>query len=174
MEKQVPSTTVVVNQVATRGPNKTRDEFIELRNISVVPHTIGNWQLVACNPDGSEVLLATIPAGTVMARKGQVGQFFLVANADGYSAAIPPDLTYSGVEIQDLGGVRLRDHAGARIDGVGFTNGLACTETARALAQVEADDPKALANSRDVASADTDVNQIDFRQLPRHPRNRFS
>lgn len=172
----MPSTSVVVNQLASRGPNGISDEFIELRNISDVDQDISGWKLEACNTDGTETLLTTMPANTVLEPKGQVGQFFLVANSDGYSAATAADRTYSMKDIQDAGGVRLLNNQApaAEIDAVGFTDGLDCTETAAAQLQVPATDPAALANARNIVSTDTDVNQIDFRQLPRSPHSRFS
>lgn len=169
----MPSTSVVINQVATRDAAGALDEFIELRTVSGAQN-IGNWTLRACPAlGGPEVVLTTIPAGTQMKANGLVGQFFLVANGDasGYSGTPSADRTYSGVAIDDLGGVVLRDSTGAFVDGVGFTDGLSCTETAKALAQLVAEDPLNLANARNVLSTDTDVNAIDFRKLPRNPRN---
>lgn len=109
--------------------------------------SIGNWQLEACNTDGSEVLLTTIPAGTVLQPKGQVGQCFLVANCDGYSGATPADLCYSGASIHDLGGVKLLNGVGTEIDAVGFTDGLDCTETCPAMPQTAAENPVAVQQS---------------------------
>lgn len=182
----MPSLTVVINEVATRGPGgagkpRVLDEFIELRNISSGTQNIGGWRLEACPANGAPpVLLATINAGTVMQPKGAAsGQFYLVANLDGYTGATAADQTYTGVSIEDLGGVRLVNptqpvEALQEVDAVGFSLGLDCTEVAPAEAQTEAEDPQALASSRDVDSTDTDVNAIDFRKLPRSPRNRFS
>lgn len=174
---KVPSTSVVINEVCTRGPGGTLDEFVELRNISAVAQNVGGWRLVVCNAIGTAVLLVTLPPNTVMQPKGQVGQCFLVANCAGYGGATPPDLCYFG-DIQDLGGVKLLNPnlppLLQKVDAVGFTLGLQCTETCPAEAQTAAEDPQGLCNSRDVDSTDTDLNCVDFRKLPRSPCNRFS
>jgi hypothetical protein len=89
------------------------------------------------------------------------GSFLLFASA-GYSRATIPDVIYSG-NVQSRGGVMLRNRTGARVDAVGFSRGIACTETA----------PASLSQSvLRLDCQDTDVNAIDFVPIvPALPRN---
>ena len=48
------SSTVVISEFRTRGPNGGNDEFIELYNLSTSPVNIGGWRIRgSCSPGSS-------------------------------------------------------------------------------------------------------------------------
>jgi hypothetical protein len=175
--QQAPSTTVLVSQVSTQGPAGIMDEFIELQNVQSTPINISGYSVWACSATGQQVLLATIPVGTVLqgteAQPGaETGRFYLLANVN-YSRAVPPDQSYTG-DVQRQGGVLLRaapspsNPLGARVDSVGFSRFNPCTETAPAPAQTGFADQSVIR----FAGVDTNVNAFDFTLIaPSFPRN---
>jgi predicted extracellular nuclease len=108
------SSTVVISQVAFRGPTGGNDELIQLHNVSVTAQDIGGWSIWGSSQTGSASVRATVPQGTSL----PAGQTFLFTNRLGYSGTVPGDVTYS-TGISDSGGVQLRDAAGQVIDAVG-------------------------------------------------------
>ncbi len=112
------STTVVLSQVAFRGPNGGNDELIQLRNVSTTAQDISGWQISGTNSAGTNSIRASVPAGVSL----PAGKAFLFTNtaASGYSGTVPGDVTYS-TGITDTGGVQLRNAAGAVIDAVGHS-----------------------------------------------------
>jgi hypothetical protein len=92
------------------------------------------------------------------------GSFLLFAGS-GYIRTIVPDVSYDG-DIQRRGGVMLRAPTGARVDAVGFSPGIACTETAPAPGPLPGQAVLRL------GCQDTDVNAFDFVLVaPPFPRN---
>jgi hypothetical protein len=174
-----PSTTVQISQVSTQGPGGSLDEFVELHNVQASPLDISGYTVWSCPQSGPQILLATIPQGTILQGTTPdptvtTGQYYLLANAGGYNRATPPDQLYSG-DIQRLGGVQLRGASsslnpqGARLDSVGFSVGNLCTETAPAPAQsispIDQSDVR-------LGMIDTNVNAFDFALVsPAFPRN---
>ncbi len=174
-----PSNSVQISQVATQGQGGSLDEFVELQNVQATPLDISGYTVWACSQSGQQILLATIPQGTIL--QGTIpnpqvntGRYYLLANATGYNRATPPDQLYSG-DIQRLGGVLLRgtpnqlNPQGARIDSVGFSVSSSCTENAPAPAQ-----SNIFIDQSDVrlGMIDTNVNAFDFALVsPAFPRN---
>src|SRR5688500_1460347 len=84
------SAQVVISEFRTRGPAGGNDEFVELRNTSAAPVTIGGWTLQGCaDGSGNPSSRATVTAGVTLA----VGQSYLLTNnaASGYSGSVPGD-----------------------------------------------------------------------------------
>src|SRR5262249_41769753 len=174
-----PSTNVQISQVSTQGLGGSLDEFVELQNVQASPLDISGYTVYACSQSGQQILLATIPQGTILqgttpSPEVNTGRYYLLANAVGYNRVTPPDQLYTG-DIQRLGGVLLRgtpnllNPQGARIDSVGFAVGNACTETAPAPAQsiifIDQSDVR-------LGMIDTNVNTFDFTLVsPAFPRN---
>lgn len=178
----MPSTTVMINEIATRGPGDALaappkpaalDEFVELRNVSASSQPIGGWKLlVVQNLTGATQEVVTIPAGTSLTS----GARYLIANSLGYTGTAAPNQTYAAVDIPDDAGVRLVNAAGATIDQVGFQAAAinAATETTPANPQTSATDPFNRSNMRLVCgtgaeSVDTDNNGVDFLLRTRTP-----
>lgn len=175
-----PASDLVISQVSTQGPGGVTDEFVEIHNLGEMSMDISNFTVWSCTNSGQQIMLATVPAGTILSgsedQQPEVGQFYLLA-AQGYERITPPDQTYNG-NIARTGGVLLRSAprtgtpAGARIDSVGFSSANPCTETAAAPAQsVDFTDQAALR----VNDRDTNNNAFDFRRVtPAMPRNSSS
>src|SRR5579859_1449643 len=69
------SQTVVVNEVATTGPNGQLDEFVEIRNNSTNPIDLSQWQVRIYNAANQAISTIEIPEGIVLSPKANVGQF---------------------------------------------------------------------------------------------------
>jgi predicted extracellular nuclease len=118
------STTVVLSQVAFRGPTGGNDELIQLRNVSATAQDISGWQLEGSNVGGTSVSArATVPPNTVL----PAGKTYLFTNdhpgattAQGgsYSGGVLGDQSYT-VGFSENGGVQLRNATGQVIDAVG-------------------------------------------------------
>ncbi|HSE30226.1 MAG TPA: lamin tail domain-containing protein [Pyrinomonadaceae bacterium] len=153
------STTVVIGEFRTRGPNGGNDEFIELYNLSSSPVSIGGWRLRGSSATGSIGNRATITAGVTL----QPGCHYLVTNSAGYSGAVAGDQSYT-TGIADTGGIALAQPDGTIVDQVGLSNGSAFKEGAVLAALTTSADrsyerkPGGSAGS----GVDTDVNSNDF------------
>ncbi len=117
------STTVVIGEFRTRGPNGGNDEFIELYNLSGSPVDIGGWKVNGSDASGTTGTRATIPSGTIL----QPYQHYLLTNSLGYSGSTSGDQTYS-TGITDDGGIALLDASNTIIDQVGMSAGSAYKE----------------------------------------------
>jgi hypothetical protein len=160
---------VAISQVSTRGPVGLTDQYIEIHNQSQLSVDISGWSIDVCSATNQVTDLVDFPAGTVLAPENQQGEYYLVANALGYSRATTPDLTYTGT-VPLNGGVKLVDMANVTHDSVGFVANNACTSGSPATAQRVSDDQ---ANLR---VAETGYNAVDFRLYgePTFQRNQFS
>ncbi|RZU53976.1 lamin tail-like protein [Krasilnikovia cinnamomea] len=175
-----PASNMVISQVSTQGPGGVTDEFVELHNTGPQSMDISNFSVWACSNSGQHILLATVPAGTILSgteeQQPETGQYYLLA-AQGYERLTPPDQTYNG-NIARTGGVLLRgtpnieNPMGARVDSVGFSATNICTETAPAPAQTTNFSDQSVLR---VADQDTNNNAFDFRRVaPAMPRNSSS
>src|SRR5260221_6574054 len=119
------SSTVLISEFRTRGPNGANDEFVELFNASNASVNIGGFTVMASDSSGGTGLVKQIPAGTVMLSR----HFYLLANngTQGYSGSTAPNLTYTQ-GIPDTGGIALLNAGSALIDAVGMSAGSAYKE----------------------------------------------
>ncbi|HEX4476265.1 MAG TPA: lamin tail domain-containing protein, partial [Polyangiaceae bacterium] len=119
------SSTIVISEFRTRGPNGMNDEFIELHNKSSAAVNIAGWQVMLSNDLGQTTLAATIGSGVTI----PAARFYLLANkaAQGYSGSVAPDATYTS-PIADDGGIALFDENSAIVDQVGMSTGSAYFE----------------------------------------------
>jgi hypothetical protein len=153
---------VRVNEVATGTAGSATDEFVELVNPGSVAADVGGFRLVYRSGAGTtDVLLATIPAGTTI----PAGGFYLFGGS-GYAGANRADQSFSAALAATAGGVGLRSAEGELVDSVGYgtaTNALVEGHPAPA--------PPATASpgSSDVRlpdGHDTDDNAADFTVSP--------
>ena len=126
---------LTISEFRLRGPAGATDEFIEIYNYQLTPHTVaaasGTGYGVAAS-DG--VTRCTIPNGTVIPARGH----FLCVNASGYSLGSVPtgssttasgDASYT-LDIPDNAGIALFDNnsgggsytSASRVDAVGATS----------------------------------------------------
>jgi len=168
------SSSIVIGQFRTRGPNGGSDEFIELYNLSSSAVDIGGWLVDGSNSSGTRSTRAIISPGTVPSP----GCHYLLTNSNPtggpYSGSVPGDQTY-GVGITDDGGIAIKRPDGSVADEVGMSGGSAFKEGAP-LAPLTSNSnvsyerrPGGQAGN----GQDTDNNSLDFRLIsPSNPRNR--
>lgn len=105
-----------VNELSTGTTGAATDEFVELVNAGTAPVDMGGYRLVYRSGSGtSDVLLATIPAGTTIAP----GAFYLFGGS-GYAGSKPADQSFSAALAATAGGVGIRDAAGELVDSIGY------------------------------------------------------
>ena len=123
------STTIVISEFRTRGPNGAADEFIEIFNLSQNAISIGGWVIAGSNSSGTTSTRATVSAGTSLSP----GCRYLFANSSTsggpYSGSTPGDQTYAS-GITDDGGIALCTASGCAtiVDQVGMSAGSAYKE----------------------------------------------
>lgn len=119
------STTVVISEFRTHGPNGANDELIELYNLSSSAVSIAGWKVKGSSNAGGVSTRATIATGTTLG----AGCHYLLTNtaASGYSGAVSGDQSYS-VGISDDGGIALTLADETVVDQVGMSAGSAFKE----------------------------------------------
>jgi lamin tail-like protein/collagen triple helix repeat protein len=149
---------LVINEFSTGVRNASANEFVELVNGGAAPTDAAGYKLVYRSANGgSDVVLATIPAGTTIA----AGGFYLFAGS-GYTGLAPANQMFSTGLASTGGGLGVRDPSGDLVDSVGYgstTNAFVETSAAPA--------PPTTANpgSSDVRlpdGHDTNDNSADF------------
>ena len=108
---------IKLNEFRTGVTGGATDSFVELYNASTssTPIDISNWT-IAYTPTGSDtVTLATIPAGTTLAR----GSFYLLTGP-GYTGAATPNQTYVATLSATAGALALQDATGVLTDGLNY------------------------------------------------------
>ncbi|MGW3965122.1 lamin tail domain-containing protein [Amycolatopsis sp. NPDC005003] len=169
------SSSVVINEVSTRGPNGATDEFIEIRNISSRAQDLTGYTIRVYGPGNAVLDTITLPAGMVLQPKGNPGQF-VVLTGQNFSGTVSDQTNVvpfflAGAEgIPANGGVAVFSQTGTKVDGVAF-NAAASTprEGQAALPETAATEQLAAASARDILSTDTDNNRLDFSLHQRTP-----
>lgn len=121
-----PSTSVVISEFRTRGPNGGNDEFVELYNKSDAAIDISGWKIKGSNNTGSVSTRVTVSANTSL----PAHKHFLVTNVNasfGYSGTRAGNQTYT-LGIADNGGIALTRPDDTIIDQVGMSSGSAFKE----------------------------------------------
>lgn len=142
---------VRINELRTNTGSRTKDGFLELRNVSDGPVDVSGWRFVGCSATQQTGERATIPAGTSL----DPGEHYLFTNTN-FAGDIEGDRSYDTGLATD-GGARLFDAQGRLIDGVGHTANQPCTETAPVAVP-----PADQSVTRDAQGADTNDNSADF------------
>ncbi|ALG10200.1 lamin tail domain-containing protein [Kibdelosporangium phytohabitans] len=169
------SSTVVVNEVSTRGPANALDEFIELRNITSQPQDISGWQIRIYGPNNFVVDTITVFEGTVLSPRDNLGQF-LVVQGTNLTAPITDNTNVqlytpsSTVGVPSNGGVAIFNQSGVKVDGISFANPVTTPREGQpAVQQTPAMDQLEPSSARDILSTDTDNNRVDFTLHKRTP-----
>jgi hypothetical protein len=169
------SSSVVVNEVSTRGPNGATDEFIEIRNVSNRQQDLTGYTIRVYGPSNNVVDTIALPAGMVLQPKGNPGQF-VVLTGQNFSGTISDQTNVvpfflGGFEgIPANGGVAVFSQTGTKIDGVAFSASAATPrEGQAALPETAASEQLAAGSARDIMSTDTDNNRVDFSLHQRTP-----
>ncbi len=149
---------VRVNEFSTGTTASATDEFVELFNAGASAADLGGYKLVYRSGAGtSDVALATIPAGTMLAP----GAFYLFGGS-GYAGAKPADQAFSTGLAGTAGGIGARDAAAKLVDSVGYgtaTNAFVETHAATAPPSTA---PPGSSDIRLPDGHDTDDNSADF------------
>jgi hypothetical protein len=166
------STTIVISEFRTNGPNGGNDEFIELYNLSSGPVAIGGWLVRGSNSSAGTTTRATITAGVVLQSHCQ---YLLTNNSTSggpYSGSVLGDQTYS-TGITDTGGIGLLDGT-TIVDAVGMSAGSAYKE-GTVLAALTGNLNRSYERKPGGTSGsgqDTDDNASDFQvKTPSDPQN---
>jgi MYXO-CTERM domain-containing protein len=155
------STTLVISEFRTRGPNGANDEFIEIFNISNATVNAGGFSVMASDSSGATVQLAKLPANTNILSR----HYYLLSNngTQGYSGTTGPNAVYS-IGIPDDGGIAVLNGTGTVVDAVGMSSTSAYKEstplaplTSNVIQSYERN------NGGCAATQDTDNNSADFR-----------
>ncbi|QWF83498.1 lamin tail domain-containing protein [Amycolatopsis sp. CA-230715] len=169
------SSSVVVNEVSTRGVNGPLDEFIELRNVSNRTVDLTGYTIRVYSSSNTVLDTIQLPAGMVLQPKGNAGQF-VVLTGQNFSGTISDQTNtlpfyLNGVEgIPSNGGVAIHNQVGSKLDGVAFSAGVtAAKEGQPALPETAITEQLSASNARDIVSTDTDSNRVDFSLHVRTP-----
>src|SRR6185312_17052311 len=86
---QAASTTIVVSEFRTRGPNGSNDEFVEIFNVSNSTIALNGYTLRMSDSSGNTSVLVTLPTFGLLPHR-----FYLFANvgSQGYSGTTNPNL----------------------------------------------------------------------------------
>lgn len=169
------SSSVVVNEVSTRGPNGVTDEFVEIRNASTRVVDLSGYTIRIYNAQNTVVDTVLLPAGMVLQPKGNAGQYAVLTgpNFSGtvadQSNVLPFNLT-NAEGIPDNGGVAIFTPNGAKIDGVAFSaTAMTPREGQAAQPETVVTEQLGASSARDILSTDTDNNRADFTLHVRTP-----
>ena len=154
----VSAASIRINEFSTGVINATANEFVELVNGGGSTADVGGDKLVYRSATGtSDVVLATIPSGTIVAAGG-----FYLFGGSGYTGSASPDQTFATGLASSGGGLGLRDPDGDLVDSVGYGSSTnAFVETAAAPAPPSTGSP----GSSDVRlpdGHDSNDNATDF------------
>lgn len=171
------SQTVLIQQVATSGPNGAKDSYVELRNVSVNPIDISGWHVKMYNASNVVLLDFLVPQGIVLSPKFNTGQY-LILTAPEFSGTIldqtnvlPFQIVGSTEVLPDNGGVALFNAQNMinKIDGVSFGPAQTPREGVQAIPLNMTTAQLGAASERDILSTDTDNNRVDFSLHARTP-----
>jgi hypothetical protein len=159
-----PSTTVVISEVRTKGPNGGADEVVELTNVSASPVDISKWVLNGSSDTGVKSIRATVPANVTL----QPGAFYLIVGT-AYQGKPAADVKMSS-GVSDAGGVAILDAMGVIVDQVGFSTGSGYKE-GTPLKALGSDTTQSYQRKGTSCAplADTDDNSADFVLLTATP-----
>jgi len=155
------SSSLVISEFRTRGPNGPNDEFIELFNRSSGAVSIAGWHVMRSSASGSKTSIVQIAASTSVA----AGGFYLLTNkaTQGFSGTTAPDASYT-LGIDDTGGIALVDDLGNVVDQVGMGTSSAYFETTQLTSLTSnVNQSYERNNGGCIPSQDTDNNAVDFR-----------
>lgn len=154
------STTIVISEFRTRGPNGANDEFIELYNKSNATVVVTGWKIVVSDSAGTTTVLRQLGTASI-----GPNTFYLLANngVQGYSGTVTPNATYT-VAIPDDGGIALEQPSNAIVDQVGMSTGSAFKEGTPLAPMTNSTNQSYERNDGGCSpDVDTDDNSSDFR-----------
>ena len=149
---------LTVNELMTGVTGAATDEFVEIVNSGTAAADLSGWKLVYRSAAGtSDVVLATIPDGTMLA----AGAFYLFGGA-GYVSGPAADQSYSTSIAATGGGVGLRDSAGILVDSAGWGTATNVLVEGTATAAPDTSAAPGTSTGRNPDGDDTNDNAADF------------
>lgn len=168
-EAEKPSgyaSSLVFNQIRTRGPNGSADEFFELRNLSQYGVDPSKLSIVFSDDRGVTRQISLFYGYSQTIKPG-CAVLFVNGGPGGYGERVRADGLFTG-DLADGGGMALLDAGGRIVDAVGFSGGSAFREGN----PVEPVQPDNIDRSYIRNGPDTDDNRTNFRILvPSAPVN---
>jgi Lamin Tail Domain/Collagen triple helix repeat (20 copies) len=154
-----PTSAIRVNEVMTGATGAAANEFVELVNAGSEPADVGGYRVVYRSAAGtSDTLLATLPAGTILAP----GAHYLLGGG-AYAGSVAADQSFATGLAATAGGIGVRLADGTLLDSVGYgataANGL--VEGRPAAAPPTTASPGS-SIGRIPDGADTNDNAVDF------------
>jgi hypothetical protein len=111
-----PVSSVRVNEVLTGVTAAAANEFVELVNAGSEAVDASGYRVVYRSAaGGSDTLLATLPAGTILAPSGHY-----LLGGSGYAGSVAPDQSFAPGLAATAGGVGVRAADGTLLDSVGY------------------------------------------------------
>jgi hypothetical protein len=170
------TSSIVISEFRTRGPNGASDEFVEIYNRTTSSISIGGFRIRGSGNTGSVSDRVVITAGTTLSP----GCHYLVANntaTTGYSGSTTPNQTYTSGIVDD-GGIAITMSDGTTIiDAVGMSSGSAYKEgtTLTPLSGTTNQSYERKPGGSAGSSVDTNDNSADFTlKNPSDPQNQAS
>jgi len=149
---------VVVNEFSTGTTGAAANEFVELLNAGTASTDIGGFKVVYRSASGtSDVTLATVPSGTVLA----AGARYLLGGG-AYVGTHAADQSFSFGLAASGGGIGLRESDGTLLDSVGYGSATNAFVEGHAAPAPPASDPPGSSGARLPDGHDTDDNAADF------------
>ncbi|MEZ4221481.1 MAG: lamin tail domain-containing protein [Polyangiaceae bacterium] len=155
-------TTVLVNEVASTGPNGGFDEFVELFNYGTCTASLNGWSVKYSSSSGAAQDVKWT-GGAAVSLAG--GAYYVIA---GPNFSGTPNATLSGSGLGDNGGIALFDAGDNRVDSVAY--GSVSPTHPYIEGTAFADTPTSTKSaSRTPNAKDTNDNSQDFTRLNRSP-----
>jgi endonuclease G len=171
---EAASSTIVISEFRTRGPNGAADEFVELYNMTNSAINIGGWKINASNASGTIGTRLTISANTQIPAHGHFLAFDSSASGGPYSGTVAGNQAFT-TGITDDGGIAILDASNNIIDQVGLSGGSAYKEGSILTTQLSTNTNRSYERKPGDGSGstqDTDNNAADFQLItPSDPQN---
>jgi len=155
------STTLVISQFRTRGPNGANDEFVDIFNVSNSTINLNGYSIWMSDSSGTTTKLVQVMTNYNLLPQ----RFYLFVNVgtQGYSGTMGPNLVYT-TGIPDDGGIALLNKSGVVVDAVGMSASSAYVEGTPLAPMVSSVNQSYERNNGGcAATVDTDNNASDFR-----------
>ena len=147
-----------VNEFMTGVTGAAANEFVEIVNTGTAAADLSGWKLVYRSAAGtSDVVLATIPDGTMLA----AGSFYLFGGS-GYVGGPPADQSFSTGIAATGGAVGVRDATAGLVDSVGWGTATNALVEGTPVAAPPTTDAPGTSAGRSPDGDDTNDNAADF------------
>jgi Lamin Tail Domain len=163
----------VINEVATRGPSGTQDEFIEIMNPNQgQAFDLSGWQIRIYGANNNLLQVVQIPMGKVLQAFGSGGlqESFWVVGGTTFTGGFSDQPNAINVDIPDNGGVALFNPGGSKVDGFALSPAVfSAVEGQSQVPQSPLLDQFGPSYARNLLGNDLNNNRVDFQLHIRTP-----